>query len=203
METLENVLNSPKKKMSRNDLIETILMIIQRILDYTSSLDQRTPSLFDKNYIKQEFGSDKLSTSCSSNDETSNIVDIDKENNYSLNDYLYFWVEKLEFNENLLILTMMNIDKLLSNEFILTNDNIKKILFTCMVITQKIYEDENFNDKDYAKLLEISAEDLINMEIKFLEYTDFSLYVSEEEFLEYKKKMSKMWKDAFSYISFD
>ena len=196
-------MESLKNKISRNDLIETILIIVQRILEYTSSLDQRTPSILDKNYIPQEFESDKLSTSCSSNDETSNIVEKDKEDNFTLIDYLHFWVEKLEFNENLLILTMMNIDKLLSNEFVLTNDNIKNVIFTCMVITQKTYEDENFKDKDYAKLLDISPEDLINMELTFLQYTDFSLYISEEEFLEYKIKMNKMWKDTFSYISFD
>ena len=196
-------MESLKNKISRNDLIETILIIVQRILEYTSSLDQRTPSILDKNYIPQEFDSDKLSTSCSSNDETSNIVEKDKEDNFTLNDYLHFWVEKLEFNENLLILTMMNIDKLLSNEFVLTNDNIKNVLFTCMVITQENYEDENFKDKDYAKLLDISPEDLINMELTFLQYTDFSLYISEEEFLEYKEKMNKMWKDNLSYISFD
>ena len=97
---------------------------------------------------------------------------------------------------------MMNLDKLLSNKFILTYDNVKNILYICMVITQKMYEDETYNDKDYAKILEVSTEELIQMEKEFLTIVDFSLFISEEEFNKYHKKMYKMWKKTFSAINF-
>ena len=194
--------SSSKYEMNKEDLIETFLMIIYRIIDYNSSLEQKTPSIFDKNNYQQEIDSDKLSTSSSSIDENSNFQTNLKEENYTLHDYFYYWIKKLEFNENLLILTMKNLDKLLAKDFILTDDNVKNILFTCMIITQKNFEDENFNDKDYAKILEVSTKDIINMQVVFLDYIDFSLYISDEEFNKYKRKMYKVWEKSLSFITF-
>ena len=106
------------------------------------------------------------------------------------------------FKDNLLILTMMNIDKILAKEFILTDDNVKNVLFTCMVITQKYYEDENFKDKDYSKLAQLKAQELIKMEIEFLSLIDFSLHISEEEFNKYKYRMEDIWKKKLSFLNF-
>ena len=202
MNMTQNGLILPSKEMTKRDLIETILMIINKILDFTDTLEQRTPSIFDKNYTHEELDSDKLSTGSSSNEDniTSKISQKDEE--YTLTDYFYFWIKKLDFNENLLFLTMMNIDKLLDKEFILTDVNVKNVLFICMIITQKNYEDENFNDKDYAKILDVSTEELINMELNFLEFIDFSLYISQEEFNKYVLKMEQIWKSTFSMFTF-
>lgn len=202
MESTQKMLISYKDEMSKKDLIETILMIVNNILDYTSSVEVQTPSVFDRNYFLQECDSDKLSTSSSSNDENLNFNIIQKEKNFSLYDYFYYWIEKLEFNENLLLLTLMNFDKLLAKQFILSNDNVKNVLFTCMVITQKTFEDEIFNDKDYAKILEVPTDVLIEMELEFMELIDFSLYISEEKFKNYKQKMYNLWKNKFSFLTF-
>ena len=196
-----------KSDMSQEDLIETILVIIYKILDYTNEIDQRTPSIFDQKVSKhleqeQEIESDKLSTGSSSYEENKFPERKDENSNFTLHDFLYFWTEKLEFNKNLLLLTMMNLDKLLSNHFILTYDNVKNVLYICMVITQKMYEDETYNDKDYAKILDVTAEEMIQMEKEFLKIIDFSLFISEEEFNKYHKKMYKMWKKTFSAINF-
>ena len=193
---------SSKYEMNKEDLIETFLMIIYRIIDYNSLSEQKTPSIFDKNNYQKEIDSDKLSTSSSSIEENLNFQTNLKEENYTLHDYFYYWIKKLDFNENLLLLTMKNLDKLLAKDFILTDDNVKNVLFTCMIITQKNFEDKNFNDKDYAKILEVSTKDIIDMQIEFLDYIDFSLYISDEEFNKYKRKMYKMWEKTLSFISF-
>ena len=96
----------------------------------------------------------------------------------------------------------MNIDKILSKEFILTFSNVKNVLFTCMVITQKYYEDENFTDKDYSKIINIDANELIQMEIEFLSLIDFSLHISDEEFNKYKNKIKKVWENNLSFFTF-
>ena len=96
----------------------------------------------------------------------------------------------------------MNIDRILAKEFILTDDNVKNVLFTCMVITQKYYEDENFKDKDYSKLVQLNAEELIKMETEFLSLIDFSLHISEEEFNKYKYRMKDIWKKKLSFLNF-
>ena len=199
MDNVPETLIENEEKMPKNGLIETILMIINKILDYTSTLEQKMPSIFDENKeIQNECESDKLNTSSSSNDE--NLTFNDK--NYTLHDYFYYWVEKLDFNENLLILTMMNIDKFLSKNFILTPNNVKNILFSCMVLTQKSNEDETIYDKDYAKIFKIKTDELINMELEFLKIIDYHLFVSGEEFDNYKSRMVKIWKQNFSYFTF-
>ena len=96
----------------------------------------------------------------------------------------------------------MNIDKLLSKEFILTENNIKNVLFTCMIITQKNYEDVNYSNKDYAKILNVSVEELLNMELVFLGYIDYSLFISQEDFDGYKLKIQKFWKKSLSFLTF-
>lgn len=199
MEKAPETLIEYEEEMPKNGLIETILMIINKILDYTSTFEQKSPSIFDENKnIQNESDSDKLNTSSSSNDE--NVTFTDKNN--TLYDYFYYWVEKLDFNENLLILTMMNIDKFLAKNFLLTSNNVKNVLFSCMVLTQKSYEDEIIYDKDYAKILKIKADELINMELEFLKIIDYHLHVSGEEFNNYKSRMVNIWKQNFSYFTF-
>ena len=198
-----NNIISSRKEMTKRDLIETLLIILNKITEYTDTLEQRTPSIFDKNISQQqELDMEDLSTCSSSNEENFIINNSDKKDNYTLTDFFYFWIDKLDFDENLLLLTMMNIDKLLSKEFILTKDNIKNVLFTCMIITQKNYEDVNYTNKDYAKILNVSVEDLLNMELVFLGYIDFSLYISQEDFDEYKLKIQKFWKKTLSFLTF-
>lgn len=203
MRNLKGALFFPKSEMSKKDLIETVLLIINKILDYTSTLNQITPTIFDKNYLVQNKDNESnISTSQSSNDESGYDSNIEKDDQFTLTDYLYLWVEKLEINSNLLILTLMNIDKLLSKEFILTSDNVKNVLFTSMIITQKYYEDENFTDKDYSKIVRLNPKELIKMEIEFLSMIDFSLYISDDDFHKYKGKIEDIWRSTLSLFSF-
>ena len=133
MRTLKGTILTSRNEMTQSDFIETILFIINKILDYSSSLNQITPTIFDqKKRVEEE---DNITTSQSSNEENgkTSIIEKEKEDNFTLADYLYFWVEKMDFNDNLLILLMMNIDKLLAKDFILTDDNVKVIkhVFVC------------------------------------------------------------------------
>ena len=200
MRTLRGTILITRNEMTKSDFIETILFIINKILEYSTSLDQITPTIFDQKRKTEE--EDNISTSQSSNEENGKTAFIEKEDKYTLADYLYFWVEKMDFNENLLILLMMYIDKILAKDFILTDDNVKNVLFVCMVITQKYYEDENFKDKDYSKIGQFNTEELIKMEIEFLSLIDFSLHIPEDEFIKYKYKMKDIWKKKLSFLTF-
>ena len=82
---------SSKNEMTKSDLIETILLIINKILDYTSTLNQITPTLFDKDILSQENENDgSVSTGQSSGDDNGGefIQDKDnKEDKFTLTDY--------------------------------------------------------------------------------------------------------------------
>ena len=169
------------KEMSKKDIIETILFILKQILDYTSKLKETIPSVFDKKEKEDKNALSDLST-CQSDSLSDKENDNSLEEKYTFGELINYWIEKLNFNEDMLYLMMMNLDKLLNSKKIILNDkNVENILFTCMVITQKYYEDVIFSDKDYSKLKNIEYDDLINMQIDFLETINYSLLINKDE----------------------
>ena len=138
-----------------------------------------------------EFTSNKK-TIASTFDNTSNINGhrniIDQ---YNFEDLFKFCVKMLKINDNLLVLIMMNIDKIISNGVIINYENINRLFYTCLMITQKYYEDNSFNNKIYADLVGISCDELLNMEMEYMNLIDFSLFIKDDEFTKYKQNISQ------------
>lgn len=188
------------KEMSKKDIIETILFILKQILDYTSKLKETIPSVFDKKEKEDKNALSDLST-CQSDSLSDKENDNSLEEKYTFGELINYWIEKLNFNEDMLYLMMMNLDKLLNSKKIILNDkNVENILFTCMVITQKYYEDVIFSDKDYSKLKNIEYDDLINMQIDFLETINYSLLINKDDLEQYKIKMKRVWKKNMLFL---
>ena len=184
--------NTSTDEMSKNDIIETILFIIEQILNYTSKLNQSTPSIFDKKE-KDEINDKSELTTDSTDPNSEEIENNAKYDKLSLTQYLYYWTDKLNLNENLLLLMTMNLDKILeSQKIILSEKNVENVLYTCMIITQKFYEDDSFSDKDYSKLKKVDIDELINMQIELLKFIDYSLLIDEDDLLRYKKRMNQI-----------
>jgi hypothetical protein len=197
----------PLEVMSKKDIIETILFLLEQILSHSSKLNQSTTSIFDKKEKPEKNVESEISTDFSDsaadkekekNESQSPILDTEK---FSLSDLIYFWSDALKFDENLLILMTMNLDKILnSNLIILSEKNVENVIFTLMVITQKFHEDIIFTDKDYSKLKKIECGDLINMQVELLDLIDYSLSVTEDEFKRYKNKMRRLCEKNFLYL---
>jgi hypothetical protein len=196
--------------MSKKDIIETILFLLEQILSYSSKLNQSTTSIFDKKEKPEKNVESEISTDFSDSaadkkkeknekiESQSPILDTEK---FSLSDLIYFWSDALKFDENLLILMTMNLDKILnSNLIILSEKNVENVIFTLMVITQKFHEDIIFTDKDYSKLKKIDCGDLINMQVELLDLIDYSLSVTEDEFKRYKNKMRRLCEKNLLYL---
>ena len=194
------------QEMTKRDIIETILFILNKILDFTSKLDEETPSIFDKKEKEkpEKNKNGDLSTDETSDKENDNKNDnsfSDEEEKIPLAEYIYHWIETLKFNENLLYLMMMNLDKILnSKKIILTEKNVNNVLFTCMVITQKYHEDDIYSDKDYSNLLKINCDEFIEMQIKYLECIDYSLLIEKDDLEQYKIKMKKIWRNSMLFL---
>ena len=188
------------KEMSKKDIIETILFILKQILDYTAKLKETIPSVFDKKEKEDKNPLSDLST-CQSDSLSDKENDNCTEEKYTIDELINYWIEKLNFNEDMLYLMMMNLDKLLNSKKIILNDkNVENILFTCMVITQKYYEDVIFSDKDYSKLKNIEYDDLINMQMDFLETINYSLLINKDDLEQYKIKMKRVWKKNMLFL---
>jgi hypothetical protein len=188
------------KEMTKKDIIETILFIMRQILNYTSKLKETIPSVFDKKEKEDKNPLSDLST-CQSDSLSDKENDNSLEEKYTFGELINYWIEKLNFNEDMLYLMMMNLDKLLNSKKIILNDkNVENILFTCMVITQKYYEDVIFSDKDYSKLKNIEYDDLINMQMDFLETINYSLLINKDDLEQYKIKMKRVWKKNMLFL---
>ena len=184
--------NTSTDEMNKNDIIETILFIIEQILNYTSKLNQSTPSIFDKKE-KDEINDKSELTTDSTDPNSEEIENNAKYDKLSLAQYLYYWTDKLNLNENLLFLMTMNLDKILeSQKIILSEKNVENVLYTCMIITQKFYEDDSFSDKDYSKLKKVDIDELINMQIELLNLIDYSLLIDEADLSRYKERMNQI-----------
>ena len=100
----------------------------------------------------------------------------------------------LKINDNILVLIMMYIDKIISKgNFIVCNENVNKLFYTCIMITQKYYEDNSLNNKTYADLVGINYDDLLKMEMEFMKLVNFELFIKEEDFQKYKQKISQLY----------
>ena len=185
------------KPMNPNHSLEIIFFILNKILDYTNDLEEKTPSKFDHYHHSQSQENNKssLSTSTSSSDNFSSGPDFCCElDKYDFEDYIIHCYRNLSFSSDLLILSMMILDKLLSKNFILTPVNIHKIFFLCMMETQKYYSDENYKNKDYAKIGGMTADELLELELEFMNYMDFNIFIKDEDYKKYKKNLKKLYK---------
>ena len=151
----------------------TSLSILRAILEYTSTIERRSPSIFD-NYSHKY--------------HSSNL------DNYDFEDLFEFCCKIFRINDNMLVLIMMNMDKIIAGgKFILCNKNINKLFYTCLMVTQKYYEDNPINNKIFAELVGINCDELLNLEIEFMSMMDFKLHIKEEEFEKYKQKIAKFY----------
>ena len=96
------------KEMSKKDIIETILFILKQILDYTSKLKETIPSVFDKKEKEDKNALSDLST-CQSDSLSDKENDNSLEEKYTFGELINYWIEKLNFNEDMLYLMMMNL----------------------------------------------------------------------------------------------
>ena len=89
----------------------------------------------------------------------------------------------------------MNIDKILENDFIITENNVKNLFYISMIEIQKFYEDDPFKSSDYAYIGGISTNELCQMEIEFLDLIDYKLFVSDNDYFNYKKDLYLYYKE--------
>ena len=105
-------------------------------------------------------------------------------------------VNYLHIDNTLLVLSMMILDKVLANKFILTENNVHKMIFICFMETQKFYEDENFKNKDYALVCGVSVDELLLMEVSFMELINFNLFIKDEDYQNYYKNFIQLCKSV-------
>ena len=180
---LKQVLFKKNIQINLGNSIYTTVKILKNILSYTSTLKKKS-SIFDLTL-------NQLSDTDSESEESEE----DLINKINLDNYIEKIVKHLDFDEHLLILSLMNLDKFLASNFVLSELNIQKVFFVCSMVTQKFYDDEIFTTKDYAKLCNVSVNELLEMEIYFLNSINFNLFIKDDDFNKYKRNFEKFMED--------
>ena len=176
---LNQVLFKKNIQINIGNSIYTTIKILKNILSYTSTLKKKS-SIFDLTL-------NQLSDTDSESEESEE----DLINKINLDNYIEKIVKHLDFDEHLLILSLMNLDKFLASNFVLSELNIQKVFFVCSMVTQKFYDDEIFTTKDYAKLCNVSVDELLEMEIYFLNSINFNLFINDDDYNKHKRNFEK------------
>ncbi len=167
--------------------LTTMFKIINNILTYTSN-KIKTPTIFDLN------ANQLLETDSESDDSEEDFI-----GKMKFETFIEKIVYILDFDDNLLILSLMVLDKFLTSKIILSESNVHKVFFTCLMETHKFFDDNTFTNKDYAKMCGVSVDDLLKMEIYFLESINFNLFIKDDDFIKYKNNFDQ-FKKQFLFI---
>ena len=199
---VKNPCQTRENNFSPDNILDTCFLILEKVLEHTEKTKKKISSNFDHRHkesfqIKQDqdleddslsLASASTSSDSSSEDESCCILD-----KYSIDDFILICYKSLEFDEHLLILAMMYLEKLLAKGFILTNENIHKTFFVCMMEAVKFYTDGTYSNKDFAKFCGISSQELIDLEFEFLDYIEYNMNIPDEEYFKYKKRLKNFF----------
>ena len=112
--SISRVCFNKEHSMNLSDNISTCVLILSNILNYTSTIEERTPSSFDINAKQSE----------ETDSDSDNEVNVIEKND--IEEYIIHCVNYLEIDHHLLVVAMMTLDKILKNNFVLTEKNVHK-----------------------------------------------------------------------------
>jgi hypothetical protein len=111
----------------------------------------------------------------------------------SLSQYIKRINKYTEMGESTFIIALIYIDRIceLSN-IILTPFNIHRLICTSVIIAIKYNEDIIYENSFYADIFGIDSEELILLELKFLELINFNLFIHTKQFNQYQNYLIKL-----------
>lgn len=124
------------------------------------------------------------------NDEAyaSSIFDFNTSIKISFQDYLIRLIKYTQVESNTLIYCLSLIDTLCSTKRIfLSYYNVHKIFFTALLISIKLNEDEIYIEKHYCLCSGMSANEIAELEMNFLNIVDYNLHINQERYELYIK----------------
>ena len=104
----------------------------------------------------------------------------------SLEKYVRHLVKYTQMNISTLILAVIYIDEFLEKfKYILTLNNIYRLILISVFISLKYNEDICVNTKNYAAIAGVSVEDLKNLEFQMCVALDFTFFVKSDYYQDY------------------
>ena len=121
-----------------------------------------------------------------------NLFYLDQLPDISLEDYILYLMKYTKINISTLILAVIYVDKFCDKfKYVLTLNNIHRIILISIFISIKYNEDKYINAKSYAQLAGVCVEDLLYLEYNMCVAMEFSFFVNEDLYLQYFIYFSK------------
>ena len=103
--------------------------------------------------------------------------------------------EYTKMEESTFIISLIYIDRVCElSKIILTPFNIHRLLCTSIIIAIKYNEDIIYENSYYADVFGIDTQELIMLELKFLELINFNLFINKKQFNQYQMYLIKLMK---------
>ena len=113
----------------------------------------------------------------------------------SIFDYIERLSKYSKISEEILILVLINIDRICRKHRINLNYYIiHKLILASFISTIKLYEDHYYSITYYAKIGGVSKKEIIKLEYEFLNLIDFKLFVQSELFDKYNHYINSLEK---------
>ena len=163
--------NSPENNEIKNlDLINSISKVLNTILEKNKSV------IIYKEILKKQ----------SMMYFSANTIP-----NITIKDYLSRIQNYSELEKSTLIMSLILIDKMCRKSgILLTHYNIHRILFCSVLISIKYNEDSYYDNTFYSQIAGIKPNELKLLEYTFLEYTDFNVFVKDDEYEQYEQYLN-------------
>ena len=190
-----------KGNFSADQILDSVFSIVFRILNHTKDIENKPSSIFDHHHKAESFDQKNQKDSqespqnfldTSASDSSSDEYHCCIIEELSVVDFVILCYKSLNFDAHMMILAMMNLDKILAKNFVLTEKNVHKTFFICMMEVHKFFNDVTFRNNDYAKLCGIR---LLQLKLEFMDFVDYNMNITEENYFAYEKKMKKYFEN--------
>ncbi|KAH3743699.1 Cyclin-P3-1 protein [Pelomyxa schiedti] len=104
---------------------------------------------------------------------------------------LQAYVERIEEHSGCsranIISALVYIDRLLiSRAVTLTETNVHRVLWSCLVVAHKFFEDQYFTNSFYSKVGGVPLAEMNAMEVRVLQLLDYGLFITPEKYAQYE-----------------
>ena len=167
--SIENI-NELKEKEKEKSQIESISLSISTILE--ELLIQNSKLSY---YKKKIYEQSKM------------VFSSNKKPKISILDYINRIIKYTYVEKSSLIVSLIYLDRICQNDILITDYNIHRLLLISIIMSIKINEDQIFGNNYYAEVGGVSIKEFNSIESDFVNYINYYLFVTEEEFFKYKR----------------
>ncbi|KAK8806991.1 hypothetical protein WA158_003750 [Blastocystis sp. Blastoise] len=106
--------------------------------------------------------------------------------NISLRDYLERIRKYGRLSVECFVLSLIYIDRLIRNVNLLVNSySVHRVVITSIMLAAKFFDDRYCSNSFYAQIGGVSVDEINSLEIEYLFYINFYLYVDSDEYMKY------------------